>query len=105
MQLIYSTKVPLFFNTIPEHIDAFVPSWHEFKNSVAVEIGLLHSQPLTNSHFHFFIIVESATSQVLLTSAICYMLPLPSATTYRKTKCLIYTKVTGQGTLLVEHPS
>jgi hypothetical protein len=39
----------------------------EFKNFIAVAIGLLHSQPFTNSHFHFFIIVESATSQVLLT--------------------------------------
>jgi hypothetical protein len=33
---------------------------------VAVKIRLLHSQSFTNSHFHFFIIAESATSQVLL---------------------------------------
>jgi hypothetical protein len=25
--------------------------WHEFKNSVAVEIGLLHSQPFTKQPF------------------------------------------------------
>jgi hypothetical protein len=31
MQLFYSTEVSLFFNIIPEHIDAFVPFWHEFK--------------------------------------------------------------------------
>jgi len=29
-------------------------------------LRLLHPQQLTNSHFHFLIIVESATSQVLL---------------------------------------
>jgi hypothetical protein len=33
---------------------------------VAVEIRLLHSQSFTNSHFHFLIIVEPATFQVLL---------------------------------------
>jgi hypothetical protein len=43
----------LFFSILPEHIDAFVPYWHEFKNSVAVEISLLHSQPFTNIHLHF----------------------------------------------------
>jgi hypothetical protein len=26
---------------------------------------LLHSQPLTNSHFHFLVIVEMATCQVI----------------------------------------
>jgi hypothetical protein len=66
MWLSYSAEVSLFFNIIPEHNDAFVPLWHEFKYSIAVEIGLLHSQPLTNSHLHAFITVESATSQVLL---------------------------------------
>jgi hypothetical protein len=59
-------KVPFFFNIIPEHIPAFVPPWQEFKNSTAVEICLLHSQPFTNSHFHFYIIVECAVSKVLL---------------------------------------
>jgi hypothetical protein len=47
-------------------MDKFVPSWHDFKNSVAVEIGLLHSHQFTYSHFHFIVIVESATSHVLL---------------------------------------
>jgi hypothetical protein len=37
-----------------------------FKNFAAVEMGLLHSHPFKNSHFHFFIIVELATSQVFL---------------------------------------
>jgi hypothetical protein len=31
------------------------------------------------------------------------MLPLPSAATYRKTKCLLNTKVTGWETVLIEH--
>jgi hypothetical protein len=53
-----SAEVPLFFNIIPEHTDAFTPFWHEFKNSVTIKIGLLHSQPITSSHFHF-ITVES----------------------------------------------
>jgi hypothetical protein len=66
MQLIYFTEVSLFFNIIPEHIDAFVPPWYDFKNPVAVEIDLLHSQPFTNSHYKFFIVVESTTCQVLL---------------------------------------
>jgi hypothetical protein len=33
----------LFFNTVPGHINAFVSFWHEFKYSVPVEIGHLHS--------------------------------------------------------------
>jgi len=44
---------------MPEHTDPFVPSWHIFKNSVRAEIGIVHSQLLTNSHFPFLIIVES----------------------------------------------
>jgi hypothetical protein len=62
----YYTEASLFFNTILERIDALSLSWHEIKHSVAVEIVLLYLQPFTNSHFHFFVIVESATSQVLL---------------------------------------
>jgi hypothetical protein len=44
-------------------IDASVPNWNEFKNSVVSEIGHLHSQQFMNSHFHFLITVELATSQ------------------------------------------
>jgi hypothetical protein len=62
----------IVFNIIPEHIVAFVPSW-QFKNSVEVEIGLLHSRPFTDGHFDF-IIVESATCQVL-PSVVCYLYP------------------------------
>jgi hypothetical protein len=51
---------------IPVHTDASVPSWRKFKNTIMVEIRLLHVQPFMNSHFHFFITVELATSQVLL---------------------------------------
>jgi hypothetical protein len=42
------------------HVDAFVATKHEYKNSTVAEIGLLHSQPFTNSHFHFLIAVEGA---------------------------------------------
>jgi hypothetical protein len=65
MWLIYSTYESLFLSTVPDHIDAFVLTWHEFKNSVAVQIGFLHSQPFTIRRFRFFIIVESAISRVL----------------------------------------
>lgn len=33
------------------------------KKSIAVEIGILHSQPFTKSNYHFLIIVKSATAQ------------------------------------------
>jgi len=38
-----------------------VPSWQQFKYSFTVEIGLLNSISLANSHFHFLIILESVT--------------------------------------------
>jgi hypothetical protein len=50
----------IIFKIIPGHTDALTPSWHEFKNSVMVEIGVLQWQTFMNSHFHFLIIVESA---------------------------------------------
>jgi hypothetical protein len=43
MYLTYSNEVSLCFNIIPEHVDALVLPSNEFKNSVAVEIELLHS--------------------------------------------------------------
>jgi len=43
---------------IPKHVDGFVSSCHEFKNSVAVEVGILSLRPRASSHFHFLIIVE-----------------------------------------------
>lgn len=66
MQLIFSTQASLIFVVIFEHIDAFVPSWHEFKIFVAVEIALLHSPPFTKNHFHFLLVVDSATAQLWL---------------------------------------
>jgi hypothetical protein len=60
VQRTYSTEVSPFFNLIPKHNDAFVSPWQEFNNSVMGEIWLLHSQPFTNSHFHFLMIVERA---------------------------------------------
>jgi hypothetical protein len=58
--------IPLSFNIIPKCTDVFLPYWHEFKNSATAGIGLLHSDPFPNSHFHFLVIVELAISQVLL---------------------------------------
>jgi hypothetical protein len=46
---------------------------NEFKNSIVVAIRLLHLQPFTKSHFHFFILMESETSQVLF-----YVIPIPT---------------------------
>jgi hypothetical protein len=60
MWLIHHTEAPLFFNVTCEIIDAFFPLRHEFKNSFAVDSGLLHLQPFTMSHFHFLIILEQA---------------------------------------------
>ena len=50
--------------------DAFVPCWNAFKNCTAVETGLLHSHPLTNSHFRFLVTVESAISGMLLQQSV-----------------------------------
>jgi hypothetical protein len=55
VSLIYLTEVSLFFSIIPEHIEAF-----GHISFIAAEIRLLHLEPFTNSHFHFFIIVECA---------------------------------------------
>ena len=54
----------LFFSRISENIDAFVKSRHDFNSSAAVEVRILHSQPFTNSRFHFLVIVESMASRV-----------------------------------------
>jgi hypothetical protein len=61
-------------NTIPEQADAFVSLSHKLKNSVAIEILLLHSQPFTNSHLQLFIIAEPAPTQVL-SSSVRYLHP------------------------------
>ena len=43
MYLIYSNKVPLYFNIIPEHIHVVVQSSIQFIKSTVVQTGLLHS--------------------------------------------------------------
>ena len=48
-----------FFIKIPDYFSIML-SWHEFKNSVALAVELLRSQPFTSSHFHLLIIVETA---------------------------------------------
>lgn len=58
----YSTAVLLCFFMISEHIGVFVLPWHKFKNSVVIEIGLLHMELFINSHFSFLSSVEPVTS-------------------------------------------
>jgi hypothetical protein len=59
-------SIPFFFNIFPEHNHALVQPQQEFKNFTVIKICLLHSKPFINNHFHFHIIVECATSVVLL---------------------------------------
>lgn len=56
----------VIFQRNNRHIAVYTPPWHNFKNSIAVAIGLLYSEAFMNSHFHFLITMESATSQLLL---------------------------------------
>lgn len=49
MQRTYSSDVALLLTITPAHTHTFVTSWRAFKNSVAVENGLLKPQPLKNS--------------------------------------------------------
>jgi len=58
-------SIIVFLNN-SEPLEAFLPSWHEFKNFIISEVRLLHSQPFTNVNIHFLIIVVTVTSQVLL---------------------------------------
>lgn len=65
---------------IHDHVDVFVPSWHECKNTVALAVCLLRGQTFTNSHFHFLVILEPPNSQVLLQrrkEMLCCMPPPP----------------------------
>jgi len=55
----YFHWIVVIFQRDPEHFDSLVPSFALTKLS-------LHLQPFMNSHFHYLIIVESATFQVLL---------------------------------------
>jgi hypothetical protein len=50
MYVIYDTAASLYQQT-PCQLNAFVPIWHEVKDSVMAVIGIL--QPFTNSHFYF----------------------------------------------------
>ena len=51
-------KLSSFCDAAREHVDAVVSSTNELKISVTVPTGLLHSQPYTKSHFHFFINIK-----------------------------------------------
>jgi len=46
-------EASLFVSIIREYTNAFVPSWHEFKNSIAGEIETRNSQPFTDTFAHY----------------------------------------------------
>ena len=62
MQLIYSTELSLFFNRIPEHINTFFASLHEFKISVVCSI---RNRVLSFTAFPLVHLLELASSQML----------------------------------------
>jgi hypothetical protein len=64
--LFIQLKYHNFFSIIPKHTDASLPPWHQFKHSIKTEIRPLNSQPFTKRHFHFPVILELVTCQVLL---------------------------------------
>jgi hypothetical protein len=94
-----------------------------FENYVAVKSGLLHSQPFTNSQFHFLIVVEAFSAMITLKTlhfAHCMYLYVFTArnelTNYRSqtTKnmygilvalCTTYRRVTGKIDLQLRIPS
>ena len=43
-------------------LGAFTSSWHKFKHSAMLEVGLLHLQQFIHSHFYFLIILRLAAS-------------------------------------------
>ena len=63
MHPIYSSAVPLCFNTFCDHTDILVQSQNEFKISIMATVGLLLSQSFTDSSFHFIITSKMATSK------------------------------------------
>lgn len=67
MQLMYSAEVSLYFHIIPGTLMHF-PHLGTCLKILTVEIGLLHSEPFTHSHFYFLIVVKSATSEGLCQS-------------------------------------
>ena len=55
-----------YFSALSQSNNILIQSWHVSKISVAVAVDILHSQPFSKSCFHFFIIVDSVTYQLLL---------------------------------------
>ena len=46
-------------------LQRYFKTFYELKNSVALETGILCSQPFMNSHFQFLITMQSTVSHVL----------------------------------------
>jgi len=61
----YLLLVNVIFNINLKHIAVLFPSSHMLKNNV-ISIKLLNPKPFMKTHFHFLIIVESVTSDMLL---------------------------------------
>ena len=59
-------RTAVTFQHNPPHCDASVQAWLQIKSDIVVEFGLLHSQPITNNHYHFLVTLESATPSMLL---------------------------------------
>lgn len=57
------TEAPLFVSIIREYTNAFVPSWHEFKNPIAGEIGICRSQPFTNRRICSLLLINSEVTR------------------------------------------
>jgi len=57
------TEASLFVYIIREYTNAFVPSWHEFKNSIGGEIEICRSQPLTNRHICSLLLINAEVTR------------------------------------------
>ena len=60
----YFPEVFLFFNTVLQHTDIFVPSCHKFENSTVLDIGFVPLQLLIKSNFHYFVAVKMGRDNV-----------------------------------------
>jgi hypothetical protein len=90
MWLIYSADISVFFGRIPQHIGAIYPSWYKFKNSIELEIRVLHMQQFVESLFHFLVLWDRQLPRHCFDSphrwsVVCYC--TASFTSYWKTQC------------------
>jgi hypothetical protein len=65
LEEVHLFHVNVIFNINLEHIAVLFPSLHVFKNYV-IPIRILNSKPFMKNHFHFLIIEDLVTSDMLL---------------------------------------